>query len=384
MGVFSGVLPVFLRRHEVSLGEIGILSSLSIAWSLKVLWSPLIDRYTERRTWIAAAQLTLGASLVVLAIGGDPLSLGHGLWLALGVYCVASATQDIAIDAYTIGLVERGEEGPVNSVRSVAYRAGMIAAGWLLFLPDRIGWSGTFAIGAFVSVAMAASVAAVPRVPGASAAARADPWGALRRFAQRSDVVQLGAFIFLFRLGDLAMGPMVTPFWTDRGFSNDEITWIQNTVGPLAVVAGAIVAGAGVHRFGIPRSLIAVGVLALASNLSYAAAALAPDAALRPAVYTASIVESFCSGLAGVAFMSFLMRLCDKEHAAVQYASLTAIYGMGRFLVAIPSGFAAEALGYAGYFALTAVLALPAFAFLPAASRATRATESDARASQSG
>ncbi len=119
---------------------------------------------------------------------------------------------------------------------------------------------------------------------------------------------------------------------------------------------------------GIGRSLWTLGVLALASNLAYAAAAGIPELG-RSVVYAASIVESFCGGLATAAFLSFLMRICQKEHAAVQYALLTAVYALGGSLFAMPSGWFTERLDYAGYFALTAVFALPAFVFLPGARR---------------
>jgi MFS family permease len=138
MGVYADVWPVFFRRHGATLAEIGWLSGLSIAWSLKVLWSPLIDRFGERRHWIAACLSVMAGSLLVFA-GGSQDGVGALAWLALAVFCLASATQDVAIDAYTIGLVERGREGPANSVRITAYRAGLIAAGGMLLLPRWIG-----------------------------------------------------------------------------------------------------------------------------------------------------------------------------------------------------------------------------------------------------
>jgi PAT family beta-lactamase induction signal transducer AmpG len=164
------------------------------------------------------------------------------------------------------------------------------------------------------------------------------------------------------------MAPMVKPFWVDRGFSNEQIATVSGFVGMWATLAGAWLGGAVVARVGIGRALGGAGLLALASNLGYAAAAAWPSAG-APAVYAASLTESFCAGLAGVSFMSFLMRICEKQHAAVQYALLTAVYNLAAALLRIPSGALAEALGYAGFFALTAAFALPAFAFLPAARR---------------
>ena len=98
-----------------------------------------------------------------------------------------------------------------------------------------------------------------------------------------------------------------------------------------------------------------------------ASAALAPESARAP-VYAASLLESFCAGLASAAFLSFLMRICEKEHAAVQYALLTAIYALPGSFVAVASGWLTEQVGYAAYFTATAAIALPAFAFLPRAS----------------
>jgi PAT family beta-lactamase induction signal transducer AmpG len=173
-------------------------------------------------------------------------------------------------------------------------------------------------------------------------------------------------FVLLYRIGDRAMGPMVKPFWVDWGFANEEIAFFNTTLGILATILGTIVGGIGVARLGIGRSLWAMGILALAPNLGYATAANFPEVG-RLGVYAASITESFTSGLAGAAFLSYLMRICEKEHAAVQYALLTAVYALSGATLALPSGWLTERFGYAAYFALTAAMALPAFAFLPRA-----------------
>jgi PAT family beta-lactamase induction signal transducer AmpG len=371
MGVFQKIMPVFLRREEVSLTAIGVLQIASLAWSAKVLWSPLVDRYGDRRQWISGSLLVMALCLALLT-GGDPAVLGAVLWLAIAVYCIASATQDIAIDAYTIGLVDRGEEGPVNAVRMIAYRVGLITAGGgLLLLADRIGWEAMFAAGALISLAFGVSVRFSPEVP-VPPAARRDTWGALRRWLDRPGVLATGFFILLYRVGDRAMGPMVEPFWVDRGFTNTEIALVSNSLGPLATLVGAVAGAVCVTRFGIRRSLWILGALALASNLAYAGAATLPDRSWS-GVYAASLIESFTAGMVGVAFMSFLMRICEREHAAVQYALVTSIYAIAGTLVAVPSGWLTEQMGYAAYFALTALYALPAFAFLPRASRLVEA-----------
>jgi PAT family beta-lactamase induction signal transducer AmpG len=365
MGVYQGLLPIYFRRHDVPLTVFGWLGFLYVAWSAKVLWSPLVDRFGERRQWISASMIVMALCCVGIALA-DPSHLGIFLWGCIVLYCAASATQDVAIDAYSIGLVDRGEEGPFNSMKATAYRIGMLAAGsGLLLAPRWIGWSGTFGVAALLSVAFAASVRLAPGVP-VPLESRASTIEPLRRWLAQSSVLPVFAFVLLYRVGDRAMGPMVAPFWVDRGFLNEEIAAINAFFGVGATILGAVVGGIGLARFGIGRSLWLMGAVALASNLGYAAAAGFP-ASGRVGVYGASMMESFTAGLAGAAFLSFLMRICEKEHAAVQYALLTAVYALSGSIIALPSGWLTERIGYAAYFALTAALALPAFAFLPRA-----------------
>jgi PAT family beta-lactamase induction signal transducer AmpG len=141
---------------------------------------------------------------------------------------------------------------------------------------------------------------------------------------------------------------------------------ISTTLGAIATMGGAALGGWIVARLGIGRALIVVGILALASNLGYAGAAWLPESG-RPGIYAASLVESFCSGLAAAGFLSFLMNICDRRHAAVQYAALTGLYALPGTFAGAASGVAVEWMGYGSYFALTAGLALPAFLCLPRA-----------------
>ena len=380
MGIFRDFWPVYLRQADVSLTAIGLLSGLYLAWSAKLLWSPLVGRFGEYRQWIAAAMVAVAVSMVVVP-ALDPGSAWQLLVAAIGLLCVASATQDIAIDAYTIGLVDRGEEGPANGVRINAYRVALIASGGgLLLLPNRIGWEATHWVGAALCVAMAAGLRAMPRVA-VPLSARRDVLGAFRPWLTRGDWGWVLAFVLLYRLGDLALAPMLKPFWVDRGLSNEQIAVVSTTLGSIAVMAGAGLGGWIVARLGIGGALWVVGALAVASNLAYAAAAAFPETG-NPGIYAASVVESFCGGLAAAGFLAYLMRICDREHAAVQYATLTGIYALPGTAAGAISGAAVEAWGYAPYFAATALVAAPAFLFLPIAQRWTAPGSGDPNLSQ--
>jgi PAT family beta-lactamase induction signal transducer AmpG len=367
--LFADVWPVYLRESGVSRAMIGAVSGLSVAWALKVLWSPLVDRYGERRHWIAGALLAVALGLLALA-ALDPTASPRALVGAVALVCFASATQDIAIDAYSIGLVGKGEEGPANATRVAAFRTALLLfGGGVLLLPRLVGWPATHELLAAIALGLAVFALLTPRVP-LPDSERRDVLGAFRGWHRRGALPSVLGFVLFFRLPDLAMGPMVGPFWVDGGIPREEIALVKSGIGFGATLAGAVLGGALVRRLGIGRALWVAGALAVASNLGYAGAALAGGG--RLAIYAASTAESLCSGIAAVAFMSFLMRICEREHAAVQYAALTSLGFLAGSLARAFSGLAAEQLGYASFFAATALLAAPAFALLPAAARWVR------------
>lgn len=375
MGLFRDVWPVYLRELGAPLRWIGLISGLYLAWSIKPLWSPLIDRFGERRQWIAAALLTMALAQACIP------SLGIGstvLLIVMSAFCLASATQDIAIDAYTIGIVPRGKEGPANATRVVAYRIAIVLAGaGLLLLPERFGWAATHRVAAVALATLSAGLLLCPRVA-VPAAARRDVLGAFRGWRGRGDFVRVLIFVLLYRLGDLALGAMARPFWVDAGISKEAIAFVSVTLGSIATMLGAGIGGLVVQRLGVGRALGWCGFFAIGSNLAYAYAAL-PGSGVNE-IYAASIIESFCGGLGVAAFMSFLMRICDREHAAVQYATLSGLYALPGTLAGAVSGAAVESIGYAAWFALTAALAAPAFLFLAAAKRWAALPTSDSEA----
>jgi PAT family beta-lactamase induction signal transducer AmpG len=176
------------------------------------------------------------------------------------------------------------------------------------------------------------------------------------------------AFVLLFRIGDKAMGPMIAPFWVQRGFGPAEYGAFAGLFGALLFVVGGIAAGFWMARAGMVQALWVTGALALVSNLGYAAVAAYPETG-KLGVYAASALESATSGAVGATFVAFLMAICDRRHAAVEYALLSSLYAAAGALLAGASGWITEATGYAGYFALTALFAAPAFAFLALAAR---------------
>ncbi len=363
MGIFSDVWPVFLRDSGASLETIGWLSLLGLAWTLKALWAPAVDGIGEWRDWIAGALAAMSVAVAVLpALAGAQAAV-----FAIALFALASATQDIAIDASAVALTAAGEEAKLSSVRVALYRVGKLAVGaGGLVLADRIGWVALhegLAVGiALLALAMLATPrlqANTPRLPGA--------WREAFELLVRPGFGGALAFLVFYRLGDIAMGPMIGAFWRDSGASLSMIGLVPSGLSAGMGILGATLGGVIVGRMPLAGALVAGGLLAAASNLGYAAAALA--GAPLWAVTAASLAESLCGGVASVALVSLLVGACDRAHAGVQFALLTALSPLAGRLVGGVSGEFVAAFGFGAWFAVTGALTLPALAFIPAVLR---------------
>ena len=139
-------------------------------WVLKFLWAPFVDRLGSRRVWIRACLVLLAVVTAILA-GADPAHHGAQLGALLLFYVTLSATQDIAIDAYTIETTSGRELGVANSVRIAAYRgASFVSSALLVYVAARSGWSTAFLAGAGITAALALGSLALPETSRGSAA----------------------------------------------------------------------------------------------------------------------------------------------------------------------------------------------------------------------
>lgn len=147
LGIFYDVFPVHFRQQGVDLRDIGFLSLLGLAWTLKFLWAPAIDHFRHHRRWMFGADLVMAVIMLVFAVHAD---FGPWVWVAIGAFTVMSATNDIAIDGFSIEMLNKHELGRANGIRIAFYRVGMLASGFILILTDWLGWSGTYTAGAAI------------------------------------------------------------------------------------------------------------------------------------------------------------------------------------------------------------------------------------------
>jgi PAT family beta-lactamase induction signal transducer AmpG len=321
-----------------------------------------VDRFGRRYWWIFPAQLLLALFSSVLAFL-DPVSQKALFWLALAGICLASATQDVAADAYTIDILEERELGPANGIRSAAYRVALITAGGVLvMLSETLGWSLTFIASAVIMAVLALAVVSLSSFhqPRAAVSRPLPMWeqyaGPIKKLFLKPNFWIAVLFILFFKVGEAMLVAMANPFWIDRGFTAGEIGFVVGTLGTLASIVGAIAGGALTARWGILKALWVLGAVQATASLGYTFASL--PLAPRFSIYFAALLESLAIGLATAAFLSFLMKLCDKKFSATHYAFLSILFGLGRSLAGVLGGYSASFLGYPIFFFITFLIGL--------------------------
>ncbi len=363
-GLIEQTFPVYFRLHGMSLVNLGLLSLLGLPYALKFFWAPAVDFLGKRRQWISGAQFLM-AAVLLLVVPLDPSDPSFLLWSCMACLAILSATQDIAIDAYSIELLNPSEMGMANGFRQAAYRVALVVAGGLFVaIGGWLSWSFTYSAAAGILLVCAFVATKLPAVevqrPRFSLQSLSAP---VRDFLARPGVLQVALFILLYKLGDMSMGPMVRPFWLAGGLTTTQIGLITGTLGIVASIAGGLAGGLFMARYGIFHGLWFLGLWQSVSNLTYAWVAASPEIGAW-GIYAASVAESFCGGLGTAAFLAFLMSICRKEFSASQYALLSALFRITGILAGAVSGWATHQMGYAHYFTLTFFLSLPAFIFL--------------------
>ena len=371
-------LITWLSVEGIDLTTIGLFSLVGLPYSLKFLWSPLIDRYTlpilgRRRGWMAMCQLLLMVSISAIALigwnrgeGSVNLPLIAGAALAVAFF---SASQDIVIDAYRIDVLARPEFGAGAAANTWGYRfAILVTGGAALMLSDRIGWPIVYLImAACMLPGLAASIRAPePQDPGTPPATLGDavrkPFAEFHRRLGLSGTLLTLGFVALYKLGDNVASNMTSPFLLDLGFTVTDIGFVRGGMGLTATIVGVFVGGALLSRLGIWRSLWIFGLLQAGTNVLYFA--LAQSGHNYPLMVVTINIEWFAQGLGTVALVAFLMSLCHRNFSATQYALLSSFIAFNRDVAAAPAGLLAEVAGWSGFFLLTIVLAVPALLIL--------------------
>jgi PAT family beta-lactamase induction signal transducer AmpG len=394
MGFASG-LPLLLTLSTLSLWlaeagidktTIGLFALVGLPYSIKFLWSPVIDRMPlppfttllgRRRGWAIAIQALLILAILAMALTDPRIDAGMTALAALAI-AFLSASQDIVIDAYRIEILSEREQGAGAAATQAGYRLGLLASGaGALFIADAFGWFAAFvAMAVLMGISMlVVLIAPEPAVDPGAAEPRSDRRSArvlaqlklavfdpLAEFFTRSGWLPILAFILLYKFGDAFAGVMANPFYVEMGFTKTEIASVSKVFGLVATLAGVFIGGAVVARIGVLRALLWCGILQMLSNLMFAAQAIAGHNIL---VLFATIgLENFSGGMGSAAFVAYLSILCNVAYTATQYALLSSFMAFGRTALSSTSGWLADHVDWVLFFVTSTVLAVPGLLLL--------------------
>lgn len=366
LALTGGTLQAWMALTGVDLRTIGIFGLVGLPYTLKFLWSPFMDRFVppalgRRRGWICITQISLVIGISAMAFSSPQSTPFAVAMLALFV-AFTSASQDIVIDAYRTDVLREEERGAGAGVFVTGYRIAALVSGALaLILSDRIGWRNTYLIMAGIMGIGIIATLLGPEPARNSTYPRSMKeavWGPMKDYFSRKSALFLLVLIILYKLGDAYAGTLTTAFLLKGpGFSASEVGTINKGLGFISVITGALIGGTLMVRLGLFRALLIFGILQAVTNLSFMLIALAgKDYGLL--IITVAF-ENLAGGMGTSAFVSLLMAMCNHRYTATQYALLSSLAALGRIFIAPSSGFLVESIGWAPFFFITFLVAVP-------------------------
>ncbi len=372
----AGTLAYWLKEKDITLKDITLIASAGLAYTLKFLWAPLVDRWRlpllgrfgQRRGWLLLAQIVVIGGLLGMA-QLTPDKLAPFIWVTILV-AFAGATLDIAVDAYRVEIAPIEAQGALVATYSLGYRIALIITGALaLVLADHTAWSNVYRAMAAVMLVplVAVLLAREPEV----LRVKASGWKAgiregvvepfadfFRRFSVPLALAVL-AFILLAKISDQSLGGgIMAPFYLDQGYTKTEIAAISKVYGIWVGIAGVFLGGIAVARWGIRWPLLAGVVLGAVSNLLYVWLVGADGNLTMLTVVISG--ENLAQGFQGTTLVAFLSALVNQRFTATQYALFSSLVMLPGKLLSAVSGGIVESTGYGTYFWITALASIPA------------------------
>jgi len=374
-------LSAWLKESGVSLTMIGLFSWASTAYALKFLWAPLVDKMPlpgltrllgQRRSWLVLSQALIAITMIGLG-GTDPATdlWWTALWAVLLAF--ASATQDIAIDAYRIESLPEEQLGAGSANYVFGYRIAMLVAGaGALFIADGFGWywayvamAGLMAVGVITVLVNPEPGRALPKATvGGGLWARINDAviSPFTEFMGRQNWLMILLFVALYKYGEALLGVMANPFYLDMGFSKSEIAAVSKGYGFAMTLLGGFAGGVLVARYGIMKALLYAGILQCVANLAFAAQAMVGYS--LPMLAVTISIENLTAGMATTAFVAYLSSLCNVAYTATQFALLSSMMAFARTIFASGGGWLADHMDWVSYFVVTTFAAVPGLVIL--------------------
>lgn len=365
----------WLSDAQVPIETIGLMSELTIAYKLKFIWAPFLDKNDapvfsallgRRRGWIVLSQIAVMLALIGVAFGDPAHFLGYtvAFSLALGV---AGATQDVTIDGWRITSVPVAKQSVMTAISEMGYRFGNLAAGaGALLLADRYGWAAAYffmaslmligAVSAFIAPEPDSDFTVSHQHPGFAATVIAP----IKEMITRLGPLALPIFLMIagFRLPGYISSAMAMPLFKSLHYSDTEIATVTKLFGFWIALGATFFSAYIIRRIGLMPSLLVGTVAGSAAHLSLAWLATQGGGDFWGFALAVSI-EGFAYAFAQVVLINYMSSLTSTELAASQFALLTSLCAFPGSLLAGSSGFVIAHTGFTMFFIATSLIGIP-------------------------
>ena len=420
LGIISGFpwvligssLSLWLKEDGLSRSTVGWAGLIFSVYAFNYLWAPVIDRIRipwltnkigHRRAWIVSMQFIILISLIFWSFLSPTTNLS--LVIAVGlIIAIASATQDITVDALRIEQIRQDEGKSMQAGAAMAvvgwwtgYKLGGVAALNLAEYFEKAGfynyWQITFLILSVIIIACSVGLMFIhePRSNQKKDSQKAldqiiekklGPSGIVTKslawlsgtiagpimsfFKKNGFKIALGilAFVFLFKIGEAFLGRMSIIFYKEIGFSKSDIALYSKGLGWITTVVFTLLGGLFAIRSGVVKAMFLSGILMASTNILFSVLAWSGKSEWLFAV--AVIFDDMAAAFATVAFVAFISLLVDRTYTATQYALLASIGTAGRTMMASSSGALVDWLNgdWGIFFVITAIMVIPSLIFL--------------------
>lgn len=368
-------LTLWLASAEIKISEITMFGWVGIVYAIKFLWAPMLDRLRlpvitnmlgQRRSWILLTQVMILLGLIFMSSLRPEHDLMYLAYLSIGI-AFASASQDVAIDAYRIEIAESKFQAVLGASYQLGYRISALTSGaGALYMASFYDWKLTYQV---MSAFMLVGILTVIFIPESNKPTNTNnsdgSWlkktliEPFSEFFKRNGYWSLFLlmFIAIYRVSDLIIGIAANPFYVDIGFNLSEIATVTKVFGFIVTIIGAFIGGLSVARFGIGRLLIISSILLTVTNLFFLF--LNNAGSSLPALVLTISADNFALGFSGTVFIAFLSSLTSRYFTASQYALFTSVMFLPGITLSGFSGLIIESSGWASLFIYSALLGIP-------------------------
>ncbi|MBQ7413383.1 MAG: MFS transporter [Alphaproteobacteria bacterium] len=368
INLIGGSLKLWTRSSGLELATVGVFAAVTMPYSLKFLWAPIIDRLNLpwakkmgcKRAWCLLFQLGILAGLWFISFL-NPLQNVWPLFIGCLLIAVCGASQALTVDSLKIDILNDSELTDGTAVKEFGGRIGYLGAtAGMLALSHYLGWNAAYKISTIMTVIGIISLMFVkepiskPEPINFNTAIKMpfmDLWN-------RQSFPMLCLFIVLYKLCNGMLGSMAWPFYHDNGFSDLDIMRVSSIFGTIMTAMGIFCGGIVLHRFKFKPLLFTLGCIEILTSFAFAGLAMAGRNI--PLFVLVIIFDNIVGGIGSAVWVVFISRKCSRAFSATQYGFLDALTMIPLTLLGMLSGWLAQTLGWIEFFMLTGLMMVPA------------------------